>query len=191
MLNHEEQVFARLNEKLAGEDLYLTVIGVGGFVLSHYKMRATQDVDGFFRTTERIRELIWNVGDEFGLNSPDEPWLNNSVQNMNVAPDERICEVLYDFSNLKVLIPPLDYIAGMKLNSARSQDIEDVGAIVKKLEIKRPDDFRKRMLSYGFPNQDESLVLEAFGHAYGMEWLEAYYLANEEEINSRIRNSIQ
>ena len=191
MLENEELVFARLNQKLTDQNLVLTVIAVGGFVLSHYGMRVTQDIDGFFRTTRQINQLIREVGDEFELNSPDESWLNNSVQNMNVAPDERICKVLYDFSNLKVLIPPLDYIAGMKLNSARSQDIEDVGAIIKKLDIRRPDEFRKKILTYGFPDPDESLVLEAFGLAYGMEWLEAYYLSNEDEINSRIRNSTQ
>lgn len=113
--------------------------------------------------------------------------LNNSVQNMNVKPPENICKPLYEFSNLKVLAPPLDYIAGMKLVSAREQDIQDVAFILQKLKITSPDAFRKTLSEYGFSSIDESLLLESFGLAYGMEWLEKYYIDHEEEILGRLK----
>jgi hypothetical protein len=97
--------------------------------------------------------------------------------------------VVYDLSNLRVLALPLDYIAGMKLSSAREQDVQDAAAIVRKMEIKDPEDFWNRVHRYGFYHIDESVLLEAFGIAYGMDWLEKYYLEHEEELNRRFRES--
>lgn len=98
---------------------------------------------------------------------------------MNAPPTEELCEILYKASNLKVLIPPLDYIAGMKLMSARDQDIKDVSAIIRKQKIASPEILSKSLREYGFGTVDESLLLEAFGEAYGMDWLERYYIENE------------
>ena len=188
MIKNESRVFESLNRHLEKEKMSLTIICVGGFVLNHYGMRATMDVDAFYRTTKKLTAIIKAVGDEFNLNTAEELWLNNSVQNMNRTPPEAICETLYTFSNLKVLIPPLLYIAGMKLSSARGQDIEDVGSIIKKLGIRSPDALSEQLYAYGFAQTDESLLLEAFGVAYGMKWLEDYYIQHEDEINRRIRN---
>ena len=119
------------------------------------------------------------MGDVFGINTENELWLNNSVQNMNVSPPENLCEILFNASNLKVLIPPLDYIAGMKLMSARDQDVKDVSAIIQNQKIASPEVLSKSLRKYGFHSVDESLLLEAFGEAYGMDWLERYYVENE------------
>ena len=189
MIKNEREVFEELNSRLSDEELKLTVICAGGYVLSHYGMRNTQDIDGFFKSNQKIEQLIEEVGKKFGINTAEELWLNNSVQNMNERPPEDICEVLYDFSNLKVLIPPLDYVAGMKLSSAREQDVQDVGAIIRKLEINDPDELLNRLHRYGLFHVDESVLLESFGIAYGMEWLEKYYVEHEEELNRRFRES--
>ena len=85
----------------------------------------------------------------------------------------------FDASNLKVFIPPLDYIAGMKLMSAREPDIKVVSAIMQNQRIASPDALSKSLRKYGFHSVDESLLLEAFGEAYGMDWLERYYIENE------------
>lgn len=190
MFKNERTVFEALNEKLESEGISLTVICAGGFVLSHYGMRSTMDVDGFFKASEKINHIIETVGERFGINNGDELWLNNSVQNLNESPPEEICKTIYDLSHLKVLIPPLDYIAGMKLYSARAQDIDDAASIIKKLSLKSPDRFRKKMKSYGFNSIDESLLLEAFGLAYGMDWLEEYYIKSESRINRQIRGNL-
>lgn len=189
MFKNERQIFETLNNRLKEQNISMTIVCVGGFVLSHNGMRATQDIDGFFRTNKKIESIIKDVGDEFGINTEDELWLNNSVQNMNKKPDESICEILYEFSNLKVLMAPLDYIAGMKIQSCREQDVLDVAAIIKKMKIASPDDLLEVLKNYGFGEVDESILLEAFGQAYGMEWLENYFRENEKKIIDRIKSS--
>ena len=184
----EREAFELLSARLRQEGLSLCVVCVGGFVLNHHGIRATLDIDAFFAADDRTYAIIEEVGDELGINM-GEPWLNNSVQRLNRAPDLGTCALLYDLPNLKVYEAPLDYVAGMKLESAREQDIQDVSAIIRKLRIASPDELERRLRGYGFPHADESLLLESFGLAYGMEWLAAYYRENERSINQRIRES--
>ncbi len=66
----------------------------------------------------------------------------------------------------------------MKLKSMREQDVEDIGLIIKKLEIKSPDKLEKTLIQYDFVNIDISILLEAFSYAYGMDWLENYIRDN-------------
>lgn len=47
------QLFSRLNEKLSEENLQLHLHCVGGFVLEYYGMKATEDIDAFYETTEK------------------------------------------------------------------------------------------------------------------------------------------
>ena len=101
---------------------------------------------------------------------------------VNDAPPVKICKPIKTFSNLKLIAPPLEYIAGMKLVSGREQDIKDVAAILVKLEIDNLENFRKTLNKFNFRSIDDSLILEAFGIAYGMEWLERYYNENEDAI---------
>lgn len=181
-----EEAFKLLNERLKedGESLHVTC--AGGFVLSHYGLRITKDVDGFFNANRKIEAAIKDVGDMLGINEEDELWLNNSVQNLNAVPREDLCATLYDFSNLKVIMPPLEYMAGMKLTSARGQDIKDVAAIIKMLDTEDPLKFADDLKSLGFFKIDESLILEAFGEAYGMEWLEKFFTEHEADILARL-----
>lgn len=181
-----EEAFRMLNDRLKDEDESLHVTCAGGFVLSHYGLRTTKDVDGFFVTNRKINAIIKDIGDILGLNTEDELWLNNSIQNLNAVPKEDICEVLYDFSNLKVIMPPLEYMAGMKLTSARGQDIKDVAAIIRILKTEDPLGFADNLTTLGFFRIDESLILEAFGEAYGMEWLEKYFTDHEADILARL-----
>lgn len=174
MIRDEELLFRVLNEKLKEKDQHLELICVGGFVLNHYSIRATMDIDSFYSTNREIDGIIKKMGEDYSLNPEGELWLNNSVQNMNKKPPEDVCDVLYEFSNLKVLIPPLEYIACMKLASAREQDIIDVSSIIEKLNVKTPEELEKTNKAYGFGEVDDSILLEAFGKAYGMEWLEKY-----------------
>ena len=186
MWNNEYEIFKELNRKLKEKGIFLTVICVGGFVLSHYGMRTTLDVEGFYDTSRTLDAIIREVGNTFGINTKDELWLNNSVQNMNPRPPEEICDILYQFSNLKIFMAPLDYVAGMKLESGREQDLEDVAAIIRKCAFQTPEELVLRLQQYGFKRADESLLLEAFGLAYGMDWLEKYFMENQEEILKRL-----
>lgn len=182
MRSNEKEIFEELNCKLADNNMSLEIICVGGFVLSHNNLRATLDIDGFFKSNSIIDSIIRDVGNKFEINKADELWLNNSVQNLNSPPNKDICDLLYNFSNLKVYIAPLDYVAGMKLISCREQDILDVASIIKAKAITDPIELSNVLFSYGFENIDESVLLEAFGRAYGMKWLESYYIEHEDEI---------
>ena len=153
--------------------------------MNHYHIRATMDIDSFYNANEEVQNIILLMGNEYGLNPEDEVWLNNSVQSMNKKPPEEICQTIYEFSNLTVKIPPLEYIACMKLVSAREQDITDVSELIKMLEIKDPEEMEGILKKYDFGTIDESLILEAFGRAYGMQWLEDYYIAKYENPGSK------
>ena len=190
MLSNSKELFEKLNERLQAEDCHLCLTCVGGFVLNHFEIRATHDIDSFYKTTPKIESIIKNVGDKYNLNQEDELWINNSVSNLNKKPPENICDTIYEFSNLKVMIPPLEYIAGMKFNSGREQDMRDIGSIIQKLQINDPDILENKLVQYGFGNIDESMVLEAFGIAHGMDWLEQYYIANQEKIIKKSENGI-
>lgn len=92
--------------------------------------------------------------------------------------------------NQKAKTPMIDQIKRkynvqcMKLRSGREQDIEDVSKIITKLEIPSPKEFSDILVEYKFTDIDESLILESFGKAYGMEWLEKYYIENIESLFS-------
>ena len=178
--------FTELNEKLKEENVALTVICAGGFVLSHHGLRTTKDVDGFYRSSSAVEKAIAEVGDKLNLNTEEELWLNNSVMNLNPMPSEDICDLLYDFSNVKVFLVPLAYIAGMKLKSGRKKDLLDVADIIKLLKTEDPMGFSEELRKIGFAEIDGSLVLEAFGTAYGMDWLQEYFQEHAEEIIARL-----
>ncbi|MCY7024226.1 MULTISPECIES: DUF6036 family nucleotidyltransferase [Streptococcus] len=91
-------VFEALNQELAQANLTLTIICVGGYVLEHHGLRATQDVDAFYQENQKINEIIARVGRQFNLNTHEELWLNNNVASMNSQPPIDLCETLYTFS---------------------------------------------------------------------------------------------
>lgn len=174
-------LFEALNTELAKENIDLEIICVGGFVLEYYNLRGTQDVDAFYQEDAKIRSIIKRVGDAFGVNEPDELWLNNNVANMNKIPPGSICKKAFNYSNLTILVPPLSYILGMKLDSGRDRDRQDAGEIIKLLKIHSIKDVIHKLKEYGF-QPDLSMVLEIFEIAYGMEWLVKYMSEHSEEF---------
>lgn len=181
---NKEPLFKLLNQKLQEASLTLEIICVGGFVLEYYGIRATQDVDAFYEETDKIHNIIEQVGKQYGINQQDEAWLNNSVKNMNKRPPLSLCELMYSFENLTVYMAPLEYILGMKMMSARKQDIQDIGEIIKSRNLESPILLCEKLKSFGFDSVDISVLLEGFGNAYGMEWLENYIKNNQNELIS-------
>ena len=176
------EVFAALNERLAQADISLEIVIAGGYALQYHDLRGTQDIDAFYHDDDLIREMIFSVGEKFGINTENESWLNNSVSSMNRVPPTNICETIFSFSNLTVLMPPLSYILGMKTESMRGRDIQDIGAIIKYLGIKDPFALLKQLSGYGF-SPDISIIMEGFEIAYGTDWLEEFYREHQEEVN--------
>ncbi len=188
MLKNIEMIFSELDKQLMRKKLKLNVICARGYVLKHYGIRETRDIDGFYNSTPEIRDIISTIGNKYKINQESELWLNNSVQNLNDKPPESICELVYEGTNLKIFIPPLEYIAGMKLRSERGLDIRDVAYIISYKKIKEPKSFKLQLEKYGFSDVDDSLILEAFSEAYGLEWLEKYYVREENEFLASIQN---
>ena len=175
-------VFEALNQELAQANLTLTIICVGGYVLEHHGLRATQDVDAFYQENQKINEIIARVGRQFNLNTYDELWLNNNVASMNKQPAVELCETLYTFSHLTVLMVPIEYVLGMKMISIREQDLKDIGAIIKYKDFHSPFKTFEDLRKLGFDTIDFSVLLEGFSHAYGMEWLEEFFKENQEKL---------
>lgn len=181
-MDRRQIAFELLNEELANEGLNLALICVGGYVLEQYGFRTTQDIDAFYNETSKIKEVIYRVGEQLDLNTSEELWLNNSVANLNPRPPFDFCEVLYSFENLTVYIVSLDYFLGMKLTSAREQDLKDVGDIIRYRELQSPIALYKFLKKNGFKTVDFAYILEGFSRAYGMDWLREYFEKHQEEL---------
>ncbi|MCD3389965.1 potassium transporter peripheral membrane component [Streptococcus equi subsp. zooepidemicus] len=174
-------LFKALNTELAKENISLTlsvsvVLSLNITICEEHKMSTP-----FIKKGVNIRQMIKKVGDEFGVNEPDELWLNNSVANLNRIPPKTICETVFHYSNLIVLVPPLSYILGMKLESGRDRDRQDAGDIIKLANIRSPKKLINTLEEYGF-QPDISMILEVFEIAYGMEWLANYMSEHPEEF---------
>lgn len=66
------QLFSRLNEKLSEENLQLHLHCVGGFVLEYYGMKATEDIDAFYESTEKLKKSFKKLVKNF----MSEPLMN-------------------------------------------------------------------------------------------------------------------
>ena len=174
-------VFMLLNEELLKISQSLELVCAGGYVMQRHGYKATSDVDAFYKSNVLIESIIKKVGDEFGINKPDELWLNNSIANINPAPPAQYCELAHEFSNLVVKAVIISYVIGMKFVSGREQDLRDVGDILKKDKNEQPFELLSILSGMGF-DVDISDLLNAYERAHGMEWLEEFYAMNQEEL---------
>lgn len=69
----------------------------------------------------------------------------------------------------------------------REQDIIDIGSIIKHEHIVSPESLSDELDKYGFKDIDISILLEGFSEAYGIDWLEKYFINKENEINNLYR----
>lgn len=175
-------VFQALDQELTQANLNLSIVCVGGFVLEYHGLRATQDVDAFYEDSHEIKRIIAKIGELFHINTQEELWLNNEVANLNPAPDLEICELLYSFQSLTVYLAPLTYVMGMKIISSREQDVLDIGKIIETEKITSPFEAFRVLKELGFENMDFSVLLEGFSYAYGLEWLEKFFVENQEKL---------
>ena len=176
-----EPVFRRLNEELSQIKLSLELICAGGYVLQLHGHRATLDIDAFYTSNAEIEAVIRKVGNEFGINRPDELWLNGSISNMNQRPPVAHCKLVHKFPNLEVSAVDIRYLVGMKLASGREQDLIDVGMILKHDNDQEPFERLSELVGMGFPI-DISGLLDGYEKAHGMQWLEDFYKNNESEL---------
>jgi len=176
-----EPVFIMLNNELSKSGLLFELVCAGGYVLQRHGYRTTSDIDAFYSSDDNINKIIKKVGDAFGINKPDELWLNNSLLSLNPKPPEEYCTVIYKFSNLVVKEVSLNYLIGMKLFSQREQDIIDAAVILRKTQNDNPFILSAELKNMKF-DIDIALLLEAYEKAYGMDWLENFYIDNIDEL---------
>jgi len=171
-------VFASLNKELSTINQSLELICAGGYVMQLHGYKSTVDVDAFFNTNVQIDTAIRKVGDEFGINQPDELWLNNSIAHLNPEPPINHQKLVNQLSNLTIKAIDILYLIGMKLKSSRNRDIIDVATILKNNESIELFDLVATLKDIGF-NIDISAVLEVYGIAHGEAWLAKFYIDNE------------
>ena len=176
-----EPVFELLNDELSKINHPLELICAGGYVMQLHGYRATVDVDAFYESNERVNEAIRKVGDVFGINRPDELWLNNSIANKNPTPPIVHCEIRHQLSFLTVKTVGISYLTGMKLESGREQDLKDVSDIISSDKNTEPFSLFSELKKMGF-HVDVSMLLEAYGMAHGIDWLMKFYTENEAEL---------
>ena len=112
------QLFSRLNEKLSEENLQLHLHCVGGFVLEYYGMKATEDIDAFYESTEKVEKIIQEIGEEFHVGTSNEPWLSQAVGEVmsHSKTDETI---IFVESHLTVGLSSLESILIDKIQAGR------------------------------------------------------------------------
>ena len=176
-----EPVFKLMNEELSQAGQTLLLICAGGYVMQLNGYRGTLDVDAFYDSSKTVEAIIRKVGDTFGINKPDELWLNNSIANMNPRPSDEHCELVYQFSNLVVKAVSITYLMGMKLASGREQDLMDVGDILKKTKNEKPFELLSELVGMRF-DIDISGLLDAYEKAHGMDWLDEFYVNNQDDL---------
>ena len=118
----------------------------GGAVMAlAYKARPDTDVvDAIFEPVRYIRIAARRVAERNGL---QVGWLNNAVE-IFLAPHEK--RVLLDLSNLKIYVPPPDYLLAMKVLSARAEtmDRDDLKVLIGQLRVKSVDEVLEIVKDY-------------------------------------------
>ena len=176
-----EPVFNMFNDELSEVNIMLELVCAGGYVMQLNGYRGTADIDAFFKSNAVIESIIRKVGDAFSINQPDELWLNNSISNMNPEPPDEYCYIVHQYSNLTVKAVNIDYLIGMKLTSARGQDLKDVAEIVKTSSELQPLELLSKLCVMKF-DVDISILLDAFEMVRGMGWLDEFYREHEAEL---------
>jgi len=174
-------VFKSLNDELMKINTALDLVCAGGYVMQLHGYRATMDVDAFYENSSEIEEAIKKVGIKHKINKRDELWLNNSIANMNPQPPDDYCEIIHAFSNLSVKAVGIKYLIGMKITSGREQDLLDVADILKHDNNETPFELLTTINKMGFVI-DISVLLDVYGEAHGIEWLDEFYLKNEKKL---------
>lgn len=173
-----ELLFSRLDQKLVENNLELDIYCIGGFVLEYHGLKATHDIDAFYKSNETIDRLIKEVGDEFNLNNGSDLWLNNRVEKIMSSgnPNESM-ELIFRGEALNVYITSLESVLMDKVIASRTKDIPDIAAILLDLNMKNPEKLFEA-IEYSDGTTNPAVVFEAYAKAFGEDLLEEYLRDN-------------
>jgi hypothetical protein len=153
-----------LNDELRAMDVKGEICLYGGAVMALvYNARPdTEDVDAIFEPIRSIRIAARKVAERNGL---ELGWLNTAVE-MFLAPHDK--KIFLDQSNLKIFVPPSDYLLAMKTLSARANtmDREDLQILIRDIGLKHPEEIFQIVKNY-YPHKEMKpasriLILELF-----------------------------
>jgi hypothetical protein len=146
-----KQYLGELNEELRLMDVKGELCLYGGAVMALvYDARPnTDDVDAIFKPVRHIRRAAGRIAERHHL---PKDWLNYGVKMFLVPHEQR---VLFDMSNLKVYIPPGEYLLAMKALSARAnmRDRSDIKTLIVKLGVK-DDEQVIEIVKHYYPNKE-------------------------------------
>jgi hypothetical protein len=160
-----KQYLGELNEELRLMEVKGELCLYGGAVMALvYDARPnTDDVDAIFKPVRHIRRAAGRIAERHNL---PKDWLNYGVKMFLVPHEQR---VLFDMSNLKVYIPPGEYLLAMKALSARAnlRDRSDIKTLIVKLGVKSDEQVIEIVKHY-YPNKEvkpatQMLLKEIFG----------------------------
>jgi hypothetical protein len=142
----------RLGELASGKEIALELSIYGGcaMMLAFDRRTVTRDVDAIFHPVDKVRPLIAQVANEFGL--PDE-WLNDDVRQF-LAPTGAMRDLPLDLPGLKVTMPTASYLLAMKALAGRRAlpgyegDAADLRFLIRKLGIKTIDEVQEHIDRY-------------------------------------------
>jgi len=124
------EVLNELVQRLAarGDTALIYVIGGAAVALENPQRTATQDIDGFIRSTDAT-EIIEAIQRERGL---DAQWFNWRAQGLlpPIGGPEMWHEVLRD-NEVVLYAANTDALLAMKLHAARARDTEDITYLLR------------------------------------------------------------
>jgi hypothetical protein len=146
-----EQYLREVNDELALQNMKGEICLYGGAVMCLvFKARpATKDIDAIFEPVKFIRSAISKIAERYNLR---QDWLNLAVRMFVVEHEKRI---LFDLPNLKVFIPPTDYLLAMKILAARAdtEDVLDIEFLLKEINLNEIADVTEIVRKY-YPKKE-------------------------------------
>ena len=148
LLDYLYQLNNGLNRKgIKGE---LHIYGGAVMCLVFNAREDTHDIDGWFRPSSDIRELIEEIADR---NDIDSDWLNDGVKGFISENDEM--EEFLVLSNLTICYAVPEYVLAMKCMASRidadSRDVEDIKFLINYLHLNSVDEVINIILKYFNP----------------------------------------
>jgi hypothetical protein len=145
-----KQYLSELNDELKLMDIKGEISLYGGAVMClAFKARpATKDVDAIFEPVRAVRRAAMTIADRHSL---AVDWLNMAVEIFVV---DHPSNVLFDLSNLRVVIPVPEYLLAMKIIALRTdtEDENDADFLIQKLGLKNPSAVMDIVADY-YPNK--------------------------------------
>ncbi len=128
------QALALLGHRLAEEGLHADIVIAGGawMALVLGSRGVTKDIDAYISPpAEPVRQAASEVARELGL--PTD-WLNDAIKRFFYGTPPQ--ELWQEFEGLRVYAVTADYMLALKVYAARMEDLADVQALIRYLEIR-------------------------------------------------------